>query len=342
MVGFSEFAFLSGTSELKTLALEVTWGDTHTFSVIIYNKENIDMNYRLWFVDAGVTNDWFSQPACLGQNETWTVGKYVTGDTSFFTMPAQSNTSKTLSITFPGSYSWYYTWCIMFFPTLTALNTAPGGVSGMAYDAHTLPRRGWFISALVHPSDVPVPVIVKAFPSNRVYQANNNANRWVIKFYDTNKQFVASSTLFELNGAGTGEWLVNVLPGTYYVFFKWQSHLASYLSGVIVTNTLSWSFFDFTTGTNLYGAQNLDAQTNNGMKYQTAWDLKPTVWDYDNIVNGNDISIILPLFPSAWINVLEPVNLNGDSEINSSDIGIIWTNFLQEDAFKEWILFTWH
>jgi hypothetical protein len=184
-------------------------------------------------------------------------------------------------------------------------------------------------------------VIVKAFPSNRVYQTNNNANRWVIKFYDTSGQFVSSSDVFELNSAGTGQVTVNnILPGTYYAVFKWQSHLASYLSGIqIVANTEN--VFDFTTGSNLYGAQNLDAQTDNGIKYQTAGDLKPTSWNYDNTVNGNDISIILPMFPSAWINVLEPRNLNGDSEINSSDIGIIWTNFLQEDAFAEWWLFTW-
>jgi hypothetical protein len=339
MVGYSDFAFLSGTNEVKTLSLEVTWGETNSFSVTITNLENISMTYRLWSVDAWKTNDSFAQPACLWQHETWIFGEYVSGDMNFFTLPAYGSTTKTLSVKFPISYSWTYTWCIMFYPTLTPLNTSPGWTSGIAMDAHTLPRRWWFISALVHSTDVPV--IVKAFPSNRVHQDTNNANRWVIKFYDTNKEFVASSDIFELNSAGTGQWFVNVPSGTYYVFFKWQSHLASYLSGVIITTPLSWSFFDFTTWSNLYGAQNLDAQTDNGMKYQTAGDLKPTVWDYDNIVNGNDISIILPLFPSAWINVLEPVNLNGDTEINSSDIGIIWTNFLQEDAFKEWILFTW-
>ncbi|MEI6673202.1 MAG: hypothetical protein WCL02_08050 [bacterium] len=62
----------------------------------------------------------------------------------------------------------------MFFPVLTPLNTSAGGASGMAFDVHTLPRRGGFIDALVHPTTVPV--IIKAFPSNRVYQATNNAN----------------------------------------------------------------------------------------------------------------------------------------------------------------------
>ena len=77
------------------------------------------------------------------------------------------------------------------------------------------------------------------------------------------------------------------------------------------------------------------------MKYQSAWDLKPIVGDYDHIINGNDISIIITTFPQAWVDALEPRNLNGDTEINSSDIGIIWTNFLKEDPFIWWVLFTW-
>ena len=175
--------------------------------------------------------------------------------------------------------------------------------------------------------------VVKAFPSNRVYQDTNNSNIWVLKFYDMNRNFVATSLPFNLDTMGTWSVAVNNLPpGTYYAIFKWQSHLASYLSGVTIT--LSWNILlDFTTWTNLYGAQNLDAQTDNGIKYQTAGDLKPTSGDYDYTINGNDISIILPSFPQSWVSVLDPRNLNGDSEINSSDIGIIGTNFLQEDPF---------
>ena len=148
-----------------------------------------------------------------------------------------------------------------------------------------------------------------------------------------NRNFVATSLPFNLDTMGTWSVAVNNLPpGTYYAIFKWQSHLASYLSGVTIT--LSWNILlDFTTWTNLYGAQNLDAQTDNGIKYQTAGDLKPTSGDYDYTINGNDISIILPSFPQSWVSVLDPRNLNGDSEINSSDIGIIGTNFLQEDPF---------
>ncbi len=180
---------------------------------------------------------------------------------------------------------------------------------------------------------------VKAFPSNRVYQATNNANVWVLKFYDTDRNFVASSSGFTLNDMGTWSVVINDLPpGTYYAVFKWQSHLASYLSGVQV-NVGTGNVFDFTTGSNLYGAQKLNSQTDDGNRYQIAWDLKPVAGDYDHVVNGNDVSIIVTTFPQGWVDALEPRNLNGDTEINSSDIGIIGTNFLQQDEFSVWWLF---
>lgn len=70
MVGFSEFKFLSGGNETDTLSFEITGGDTTGFSIKIYNKEPMNMSYRVGFVDAGVTNDSFVQKACLGQHET--------------------------------------------------------------------------------------------------------------------------------------------------------------------------------------------------------------------------------------------------------------------------------
>ncbi|MEI7557951.1 MAG: hypothetical protein WCJ45_03875 [bacterium] len=62
---------------------------------------------------------------------------------------------------------------------------------------------------------------------------------------------------------------MNIAPGHYYVVFKGQSHLASYVSGIVLT-TNGAEYVDFTTGADLYGAQNLDAQTDDGKRYQTA------------------------------------------------------------------------
>ena len=174
---------------------------------------------------------------------------------------------------------------------------------------------------------------IKAFPSNRVYQDVNNANIWILKFYDMNKNFVASSSPFNLNALWTGTITVNIWSGTYYAVFKWQSHLASYLSGIQII-IWTWNVFDFTTGTNLYGTQNLDSATDDGKQYQTAWDLKNTNGDYDYVINGNDVSIMLyDTFPQLWVSILEPRNLNGDTAINASDISVIGTNFMKQDDF---------
>lgn len=327
MVGFSDFSFLSGTTEINSLSIELTGGDTTGFSVIIYNKEYTGMTYRLWFVDAGLTNDSLAQKACFGQNETSAFWQYVTGDTSLFTLPAKSSITKILSVTFPQSYSWIYHWCIMFYPSSVGGSTM-----------NTLPRRGGFIDALVHRTSLPV--MVKAFPSNRVYQWTNNANTGILKIYDSNKQLISTSPLFTLNSAGTGEALIDAPDGTYYLVFKGQSHLASYLSGVIIWESPTY-LFDFTTGNNLYGTQQLNSAQDDGNRYQSAGDLKNILGVYDYMVNGNDIAILTQNgLQEWWIDVLDPRNLNGDWAVNASDISVIWVNFELTDSFKDGF-FTW-
>lgn len=323
MVGFSEFTFLSWTHEVSSLNFEITWGDTTGFSVIIYNRENTGMTYKLWFVDAGKTNDAFAQPACLSTNETWNFGTYVSGDTSSFMLPAWGSEEKMLSVRFPEYYSWIYHGCIMFYPS-----TIDGST-----DINTLPRRWWFIDVLVHQSAFPV--IVKAFPSNRVHQETNNANTWILKIYNSSKSLIATSPLFTLNNAGTGKTFIEVSAGTYYIVFKWQSHLASYLSWASISGT-GGDFFDFTTGTNLYRTQQLNGSQDDGKRYQSAWDPKNILGVHDYMINGNDIAILTANgLQDRGIDVLDPRNLNGDSAINASDISVIGVNFEQTDPFKD-------
>ncbi|MEI7557945.1 MAG: hypothetical protein WCJ45_03845 [bacterium] len=91
----------------------------------------------------------------------------------------------------------------------------------------TEPRKGIFIT--VSATSLTQPVIVKAFPSNRVYQETNNANIGILKIYDSNRRLISTSPVFSLNNSGIDETLVN-LSASYYVVFKGESHLASYLS----------------------------------------------------------------------------------------------------------------
>lgn len=329
MIGFSEFSFLSWSEEIQMVSFDITWGFTTGLTVLVQNKEDINMTYKLWFVDAGVTNDSFSRKTCLSENENQIVWQYITGNTTPFTLAAHSSGTQNISVNFPNNYSGSYTWCV----TLNAISTNGSD------DINTLPTRGIFLDALVYPNVFEF--VVKAYPSNRVYQMTNNANSWIVKIYDTNRQFVASSNIFELDedGYGTGE--ITLAPWDYYIVFKGQSHLASYLSWWTITG-LWTDVFDFTTGANLYETQENSAWPN-WWRYQTAGDLKNTSDQYDYIINGNDISIMLyGTFPEYGVDALNPRNLNGDWAINASDISIIGNNVLKQDVFAAdgWI-FIW-
>lgn len=180
--------------------------------------------------------------------------------------------------------------------------------------------------------------LIKVRPGSR--PSANFANLGQIRIYDDNKQFVLSGYL-ETNSTGEVDWLDNVPSWTYYVVYKWQSHLASYLSGVVITQ---WQVqtFDFTTWANLYNTQNLSLTQNDGYQYQIAWDLENIQWVYDFMINGNDIAILTASgFIDSEISILDPKNLNADSAINVSDISIIGINFELTDPYYTSDIFVW-
>jgi len=256
MVGFSEFMFLSWGIEVDTLHLTMTGGDTTGLSVTIYNKEDISMTYKLWFVDAWITNDLFAQKACLSDNEIWSFWKYISGDTSFFTLSAHSSTTKTLSIKFPEFYSWIYHGCVMFYPILTPLNTNPGNTSGMAFDRHTLPRRGGFIDAYVTPLTSNFTLTVRpAFrPTNTTtWYSLYNADFWIFVYdngawtwrYNSAKDLWDPKVSTDKDGLG----VVSFVPpadGTLYLMaFKGSGTLSLWFTG-IRDNTITWfNFFSW-------------------------------------------------------------------------------------------------
>ena len=139
-------------------------------------------------------------------------------------------------------------------------------------------------------------------------------------------------------------WFFETVPSwIYYVVYKWQSHLASYLSWI---NIVQWTPFDlnFTTWSNLYNVQNKSISEDDWYKYQIAWDLKSPISSlYDFVINGNDVSALVygsGLVPS-WISILDPKNLNGDVAINGADISIIGINYQITDPFWSSQFFAW-
>jgi hypothetical protein len=315
MVWYSDSKFLYSWTEVDIINFELSWWIQTWFTIKIYNKENISMTYKLWSVDAGKTNDSMQYNTCLSENETWIFWQYILWDKTSKTIPAWWSWTWNLTAQFPNYYSWTYTWCITFFPSIVWWTTVD-----------TLPRRWNFISATIHP--VWINLDLKAFASSRVSWLTNS---WTIKIYNTSKVLQKTINVW-VNINWTWSFFTDIIPGTYYIIFKWQSHLASYLSWVIL---LWWNqTLDFTTWTNLYGAQNYSSQQDDWNKYQTAGDLKNTQWNYDFTINWNDITIItINWLSENWINIWDPRNLNWDIAVNVSDISIVWTNFAKKDAY---------
>lgn len=172
--------------------------------------------------------------------------------------------------------------------------------------------------------------IIKVYPSSR--SVSDFSNLWEIRFYNQSKVLIYSGGIGTTN---LGTWnIIDEIPAwTYYVIYKWQSHLSSYVSWFVVVQNSWLMFLDFTTGTNLYWAQNYSSEEDDWYRYQTAWDFKNKSWYYDFTVNWNDISVLVwSWLIENWIALLDPKNLNWDVALNASDISIIWTNFEKEDA----------
>ncbi|MCF7835087.1 hypothetical protein K9M48_03460 [Candidatus Gracilibacteria bacterium] len=315
MVGYSDSKFIYNNSELSTITFTISGGIQTGFSFKVYNNENQNMTYQLGSVDASTTNDSFQNKTCLSENENQIFGQYISGDKSSITIPAGGSGIRNLTAQFPNYYSGVYNGCITFYPTIVGGNTV-----------NTLPRKGNFIDVNIIP--VGTNLSFKSFASNRVGGLNNSGT---IKIYNTSK--VLQKTIdVGVNVNGTGEFFTDIVPGTYHIVFKGQSHLASYLSGVTLVG--GPQILDFTTGTNLYGTQQKNLSQDDGYRYQTAGDLKNTNGVYDYMVNGNDISIITAngMFDNG-IGVLDPRNLNGDVAINASDIAVIGINFEKTDPY---------
>lgn len=315
MVWYSDTKFIYNNSELDSFVFETSWWTQISFWFKIYNKENQSMTYRLWSVDASTTNDSFQNKTCLSENEVSNFWQYISWDKSSITIPAWWSWIRNLTARFPNYYSWIYNGCITFYPSIVWWNTV-----------NTLPRKWNFIDATVYP--VWTNIQIKSFASNRVWWLNNS---WLIKIYNTNKVLQRTIDVW-INWEWTWEIFTDIAPWIYHIIFKWQSHLASYLTWI----NISWlpQTLDFTTWTNLYWTQQKNLSENDWYRYQTAWDLKNTNWVYDFMINWNDISIITAngLYDN-WISLLDPRNLNWDVAINASDIAVIWINFEKTDPY---------
>jgi len=118
----------------------------------------------------------------------------------------------------------------------------------------------------------------------------------------------------------------------YFVVYKWQSHLASYISGTYITGGMEM-LFDFTTWSVLYDAQVKNLIEDDGYRYQSAWDLDP-FWSssYDWEINWVDISVMTAYWFGGVASNHE-WDLDGNGAIWIEDVWIIWTNYGKTDVF---------
>lgn len=258
----------------------------------------------------------------------WWINPYFTGDGVNTTGTLYCGTENEGMILYSGHWDFSGDAISLEFTDLTDLvfswENLVAYLTGANWDTILLVKL-WNFSILVRPGSRP---------------SENFSNLGEIRVYDLNKQFIIGSTL-ETSTTGQADWLDNIPSGDYFIVYKGQSHLASYLSGVTIVQGVPQTF-DFTTWTILYNTQNKSITQDDGFQYQIAGDLENILGQYDFMINWNDIAILTASwFIDSAIAVLDPKNLNGDWAINVSDISVIGINFELTDPYFSSNIFTW-
>jgi len=308
------------------MTMDITVGSWISwFWVDIYNPSLELRSLKLDFVSQFQTADGKISCDMVSGQDFW---DNLLWDTGSFDVVSWGVEIKRIDFDFPVCTSWTFDVC--------AIQLDPNEQNIWTFDV--VAGKANFMTLNVSPSIDCRPFSIIVFPWSR--PSENFSNIWEIRFYDQsyNLQY---SWIIETNQNWTWTLEDFIAAWTYYVIYKWQSHLASYLSWVAI---VEWTeiILNFTTGTNLYNTQNKSISQDDGYQYQIAWDLRNILWQYDFMINWNDIAILTASwFIDAWISVLDPKNLNADSAINVSDISIIGINFELTDSYYSSNIFNW-
>ena len=318
----TDFSFAWGVKETQFMLLG--W-DPKVVPFYLTNNSDATISGNFDVVDAIEMSGWLHACKANWQNEVF--GQYWTFGQTGFSLAWNSIFSGSVTLKFPEGYSGEYLWCITYTPSWTedigSLNPQP--------------RKALFLKAILSATESLYQL--KVFPWSR--SKPSLANRWEIRFYNTGDELVYFKENILSDSWWNAEFSALIPDGLYNIVYKWQSHLASYLSGVRV---IAWStfMFDFTSWSNLIWVQNKSESEDDWFKYQIAWDLKNVSWRYDFIVNWLDISVLtMSWYIDSGVSELDPKNLNGDAAINWSDLAIIWINFKQQDIFYWSGMYKW-
>lgn len=318
---YTDFSFAWGQKD-KTINL-LGW-ETKTVPFYLTNNSSSTINGKFDVVDAVSMSWWLFACKANWQNEVF--GRYWTFQQTWFSLWWGQIFSGSVDMKFPEGYSGEYLWCITYTPSVTE---DIGSVNPQ-------PRKALFLKAILNATASLYQL--KAFPWSR--SKPSLANRWEIRFYDTDGELVYSNENILTDSWWNAEFSALIPDGTYTVVYKWQSHLASYLYNISVIAGSTF-IFDFTTWNTLSWVQNYTSITDNGSKYQIAWDLKNMKGKYDFTVNWNDVTIVTVSWFVDHVDDLDPRDLNWDNVINVMDLAIIWANFEQEDVFLPGNMYGW-
>lgn len=322
---YTEFYFLSWVESYPTIQVDATWWETSSAVYVIENKSSSTLGVKMTFVDSMISDDWNNLRFCKSDLENEEFGQYVSIDDDSFSISAWVTATGELSLDFPAWYSGLYYGCVVYQPITTEWGS----------HVNTVPRKAIFLDVDVVPTASTLNV--KVFPSNR-YAPWYRWSYWKLLFYlEWDSNTVVYSGFVTTNTDGLWTYIEDLESWTYDIVYKWQSHLASYLSSVAIIwweiNTL-----DFTQWSNLSGTI-----TEWSDEYQIAWDLKNIDWYYDGEVNVWDITVLIwSLEYGESSDQYSEYNLNGDSIVNNIDLSVIIANFwLRWIYYESDSLFGW-
>ena len=301
--------------------MEITLSGWETKSIDFYLKNNWSSSISGHFVTVDAVE---LQPdifVCKTEWQNEDAWQYITISPNMFSLNPFEIFTGFASVRFPEYYADDHYGCIVYIPAWDE----------QTWNINTIPRKAIFIRATLNATAIEYQV--KVFPGSRT--KGSLANVWEIRFYKSNQLKYSASVLSDVDWYGT---FSGVIPsGVYTVVYKWQSHLASYITDVHVWSGYSTGF-DFTTWTNLVWVQNKTNLLDNWFRYQIAWDLEKDDWFYDFTINSTDISVVTK---SWFLRDMpgDPRDLNGDWQISVDDLAVIGANFDMNDDFYAWNVF---
>lgn len=318
---YTDFSFVWG---LKENTIYLSGWETRTVSFYLMNNSDSTISGNFDVVDAVPMSWWLLACKANWQNEVF--GRYWTFQQTWFSLWWGQTFSGSVNMKFPEGYSGEYLWCITY---------TPSGTEDIG-SVNPQPRKALFLKAILNATASSYRL--KVFPWSR--SKSSLANRWEIRFYDANDELVYFNENILSDSWWNAEFSALIPDGIYTVVYKWQSHLASFMYDVpvIAGSTVG---FDFTTWNSLSWVQNYTNISDNGSKYQIAWDLKSIEGKYDFTVNWNDVSIVTVSWFVDYVDDLDPRDLNWDNVINVADLAIIWANFEKEDIFFLGNMYGW-